>query len=131
MGYFIQMDSPVERNQPAVELPKTLAELEKYGSKRQAEVLAAITDRLGNILSPAFGYHQLRQTGREAPTSPDQDLDRLLKDLDEFKSQVDAAQEVLNIQNQPLPTIDQAGPMVDFKYTDYKKMLEQDSEGKP
>lgn len=114
-----------------IQLPRDKQELDRYGSEQQYRVLAAMNDRLTSIITGPIGFRELRQSGVRTRTTEIEDLDRLLRDLAEFKQQIVAAETFLGKHKKPLPEIHEDPVMSDFKYTDYNKIVAQGSQEKP
>ncbi|MBI2086222.1 hypothetical protein HYT74_02685 [Candidatus Daviesbacteria bacterium] len=95
-------------------------------SRGQGQVLAAISDGLGNALAVYQGDKELREAGFIKGVPPEEESQAtLFTALGELKMKATAAEMILQ-KGQPLPIIIEGGKeMVDFKYHDWNLQEQQ------
>ena len=84
----------------------------------QRKALVAVDEILRNLINPALGYQEMRRAGIKTDTTPEEDLDILLKSLLELSNNINAAVNRID-RGEKLPEITEGTEQIDLKYTNH------------
>ncbi len=73
-------------------------------AEAQEQLLATIMDKMNNLLTNPLGMRELRSVNK-APTTPEEDLNLLLEDLQNFKQQIGQVRSWVSSKKVPIPNV--------------------------